>query len=299
MKTICILNPTAGRGKTEEKWKNCREILNRRGVEVTTVVTSRSGDAAKLAQAAVSEGFETIIVAGGDGTINEVIRSVADTKVNVAIAPLGTGNDLARGMGLPLDELKWAQSFSSLRSIKIDLGVVNGHHFANQAGFGFDAQVAQKINSGIGFLRGKVAYLAAIAICLRSFEAVDVEITVDGNVMQKRVLLTSFANSPFVGGGLMTAPMANPCDGYLDLFILEAISRREFLKSFPLILRGAHVNHPAVSFYKGKIFSVCAASKQYVHVDGEIHEADKLEVMVKPKCLNLLVPPECLTTFQS
>lgn len=150
--------------------------------------------------------------------------------------------------------------------------------------------MAQKINSGIGFLRGKAAYLAAIAICLRDFEAVDVEITVDGTVMQKKVLLTSFANSPFVGGGLMTVPMADPCDGQLVLFILEAVSRQEFLKSFPLILKGAHVNHPAVSFHRGRHFSVKAAAKQYVHVDGEIQEADSLEVLVKPKCLNLLVP---------
>lgn len=84
MKTVCILNPTAGRGKAEAKWQLCRKLLKERGLEVNTLVTSSRGDAAKLAEKAIAERIEIIIVAGGDGTINEVIGVAAETDVKLA-----------------------------------------------------------------------------------------------------------------------------------------------------------------------------------------------------------------------
>lgn len=287
---ICVLNPIAGRGKAKKKWEVCRQALQRRGINVETLVTSAPGDAAILGKKAIQDGAKTIIVAGGDGTVSEVVEAAVGGEVNIAIAPFGTGNDLARGMQLPFGEQKWADDFPSFQPQKSDLGLVNGRYFANQVGLGFDARAAHKINCGLGFLTGSAAYLAAIASCLWTFEDVDVEIRVDGTILQKKVLLVSFANSPFVGGGLMTVPAADPCDGYLDLFILEKVSRLEFIKAFPLIFNGAHVNHPAVSFYRGRSFSVRAAVEQYVHLDGEIFKGKSLAVHIKPGCVNFLVP---------
>lgn len=290
MGIICILNPTAGRGRAKKKWEACRQVLETNGIKVQTITTSGFGDAADFARSAVKNGVETIIVAGGDGTVNEVIGAVAESEVKVAIAPFGTGNDLARGLQIPLDEKEWTNLFPAYRVQKVDLGVVNGRYFANQVGLGFDAQVAHKVNSRDGLLAGKLAYLAAIVSCLKEFKGVEVEIEFDGKTLYKKVMLASFANSPFAGGGLMMVPTAEPTDGCLDLFILEEISRIELIKSFHLILKGKHALHPAVKFYRSSSFSLRSSEEQYIHIDGETQKAKNLDIVIKPNSINLLVP---------
>ncbi len=290
MEVICILNPAAGRGKAVMEWEKARKSLYEQGIETKTLVTTGPGDAVRLTKHTVSKGTEIIMVAGGDGTIGEVAGAVAGTDMKIAIVPCGTGNDLARSLGLPLTSDDYGQRFSSFVVRKIDLGVIDGGYFANAVGFGFDARVAYKANSRVGFLQGKIAYLAAVAICMWELTPVEVEIKVDGNVINKKVLLAAFANGPTVGGGLPIAPMAVLDDGFLDLVVLEAIPRLEFVKSFPLLLNGNHVNHPAVSLYRGKRFSLRSETRQYVHIDGEIQQKDRMELFIQPQSLNVLVP---------
>ena len=292
MKAVCILNPAAGRGTAGKRWKLAQEDLARQGVEVETVATRGAGDAAREAAEAIASGFQTIIVAGGDGTIGEVAGAAAGTEARVALAPFGTGNDLAAGLGIPLAGVECIKDFDRFVAKRIDLGVMNGRRFANMAGLGFDARVASKINTGLGRLKGTPAYLLAIAACLWDLNTAEVEIRVeDGEPIRKRVLMVSFANNKNTGGGLKVAPGAVLDDGCLDLFILEEISRLEFLKSFRLLLAGTHGKHRAVSFYRGKRFSLNCKTAQYIHVDGEVATASHLEVYVEPGRLNLLVPP--------
>ena len=291
MKTICILNPAAGRGSAPNRWNKSRQYLNSQGVKTETFITSGPGDAARLAEQALSRGAHTIIVAGGDGTISEVAGAAAGSEAKIAVAPFGTGNDFAKGMGIPERGVDWVRDFNSFTTRKLDLGVLNGRYFVNQAGFGFDARVGNRVNTGIGFLTGKPAYLAAVVSCLWDLKAVETEISIDGTTLQKKVVLITFANSMFVGGGLKLAPTAVPDDGFLDLVIIEEISRLELLKSLPMIFNGSHFKHPAVTMLRGRRFCLSSQEPEYVHTDGEIHQTDHMEVTIRPQSLNLLLAP--------
>ncbi len=290
MEIICILNPAAGRETAPRLWKQARKNLAARGCVIDTLTTTGPGDAARLAKQVIAQGAGTIIAAGGDGTVNEITGAAAGTEVKVALAPFGTGNDLARGLGIPRRSLEWAERFPSFGVRKLDLGMVNGRYFVNQAGFGFDARVGHKVNTGVGFLTGKPAYLAAVASCLRDLSPVGAEISVDGSTICQKVIMAAFANNVFIGGGLRLAPSAIPDDGMLDLIVIGEISRLELLKAFPMLFSGSHINHPAVSVRRGKNFSLHSERPEYAHTDGEIHKTDRLEVSIKPGSLNFLVP---------
>ncbi|WP_418791955.1 diacylglycerol/lipid kinase family protein [Phosphitispora sp. TUW77] len=290
MEVVCILNPAAGRGSAPRKWKQVMGNLAGREFKIETLTTTGPGDAARLAKQVIAQGARIIIAAGGDGTVNEVAGAAAGSDVKVALAPFGTGNDLARGLSIPRRTSDWADSFPSFAVRKLDLGLVNGKYFINQAGFGFDARVGHKVNTGIGFLTGKPAYLAAVASCLRDLSPVETELLVDGVTIHQKVILAAFANNVFIGGGLKLAPSAIPDDGLLDLIVIGDISRLELLKSFPMLFSGSHIKHPAVSMWRGKTFSLNSDRREYGHIDGEIYETDLLEINIKPGCLNFLVP---------
>ena len=291
MEAVCILNPAAGRGTAPHKWKQARNDLAGRGRTIDTLTTTGPGDAARLARQVIAQGADTIIAAGGDGTLNEIAGAAAGSEVKVALAPFGTGNDLARGLGIPRRSAEWAAGFPAFAARQLDLGMVNGRCFVNQAGFGFDARVGHKVNTGVGFLTGKPAYLAAVVSCLKDLSPVEAEIVVDGVCINQKVILAAFANSVFIGGGLRLAPPAIPDDEMLDLIVIGGISRLELLKAFPMLFSGSHTNHPAVSVWRGKNFSLHSDRPEYAHRDGEIYKTDRLEVSIKPGSLKFLAPP--------
>jgi len=292
MKTHVIINFRAGRNRTRQLWPQVKSALQKTGWQLKECDTQYPGHATVLAAAAVNKGAEQVVVVGGDGTLNEVVNGLAGSSLTLGLIPTGTGNDFARTVGVSLDPLQAVLQLYTGKVRPIDLGKVGERYFLNACGIGFDARVAHLINEGFHRFTGKPAYLLAAARVFLTFRPLPVTIVVDGSVMEKKVLLVAVTNARYYGGGIKISPEALVDDGKLDICIVEDLSRAQFLKNFPSIYYGGHVNHPKVSLLRGKTIDISGDERLYAHVDGEANGRLPLSYRVVPAILPFVIPGE-------
>lgn len=233
-----------------------------------------------------------VVAAGGDGTIHAVAQGLINTNVPLGILPMGTGNDLARTLGIPSDPVLAAGLLFDHEPLPMDAvrfrcSGSEGYSL-NIAGVGFDATVAQRINDGFRFLRGTTAYLAAVLQCLTTYRPVQLSITFDGETFESDAMLCAVANARFYGGGMQIAPNAKVDDGLIDVVVVGGVSKLEFLRQFPRVFKGTHLSHPAVRSFRGK--SVLIGSNEPIPVlaDGEIVGLTPVEFKVVPGALRVV-----------
>jgi diacylglycerol kinase (ATP) len=255
--------------------------------------TSAAGSGASQAERMAKSGFDVIVAAGGDGTISDVMQGVLGSASALAVLPLGTGNDFARTLGL-LNADDAIAAIARGNRHRIDVGHwrqgTREGHFLNVAGCGFDACVAERINSGVRRLRGQAAYLVAIAQTLRRYECLRLRLEVDGEPMGGPTMLCAIANARSYGGGIRVAPTAELSDGLLDLVLVGEFGRLEFLRSFPLVLRGSHLSHAKVSHRTFKCLTLSSDPPSPFLVDGELLPPGDVDVQVVPSALDVLAP---------
>ena len=272
---LVIVNPAAGGGRAARLVPWLRERLATRP-DVILHVTRRAGDAERAAADAGAEGRDLVVAVGGDGTVQEVVNGVmaAGGRSRVGIVPVGTGNDLARSLGLPRDPAAaWTVAIGR-GARPIDLLLATGgdgrrRWFGSAGGIGFDAQVAAAMATPSGWQRGRAGYLLATLAELRRFENRRVELTIDGIATTPRVLFVAIANGEFYGGGMRIAPGAAVDDGMLDLCIVGDISRLTALRQLANLYRGTHVRHPQVELRRGRSVVISGDAGTLVHLDGE------------------------------
>jgi diacylglycerol kinase (ATP) len=231
-----------------------------------------------------------VIAAGGDGTLHGVVNGVVGGSATVAQIPLGTGNDFARAVGIPIRPAEAAGVLASGRAALVDLGRVGNRLFINAAGCGFDAAVAERVNRGFRSLGGASAYIAAVIATLFRYRATAMTITVDGQSIARRAMLCAVANGTGYGGGMRIAPEARWDDGLLDVCIVAECSRIEFLRAFPQVFRGVHTHHPKVQMLRGKRVTVESDPPVGVLVDGEIAGTTPVILETVPGAIRFVVP---------
>jgi YegS/Rv2252/BmrU family lipid kinase len=247
--TLVIVNPTAGRGRALAVWERARSALGETA-NVEYAITSRPGEATVLARAAAERGCGRVVAVGGDGTVLEVANALVHRETAMAIVPAGTGNDTAANLGIPRDPIQAARL--SLRGVPraIDAGEVDSGtkrtYFVNIAGFGFDAEVAARVNRMHRLVGGTVPYVVGVLGTLASFRAPPMRLLVDGQLYSQRVFLAAVGNGPSYGGGMRVVPEAVPDDGELDVCVIGHVSRLDVLKLVPRMYSGGHRSHPAV-----------------------------------------------------
>lgn len=289
-----IVNPTSGRERaTEYAWAICTRLREQYDA-VEIVLTLGDGDARRAAMRAVEDGCSTIFVAGGDGTLNEAVNGVAAAdaldRVTFGIVPLGTGNDFAAALGIPLEVEEALQVLLAGRTVAVDLGRVNDRLFLNTSGGGFIAEVSLAVTPGLKTIAGRLAYLVGGAHALLEYEPVRATVIAQPGNVRVGLGLYTFAvcNSRLIGGGRLIAPEAAIDDGMLDVCLIESMSTFEFVGLARRVAGGDHVNDPRVRYLQATSVVVEFDRDIRINTDGEVFEARRCEYSVLPRAATFL-----------
>ena len=289
-----IINPISGGVRPETaraRAELASAIVDRHGDPAQVFVTERAGHAREIAKAAVTRGARLVMAWGGDGTINEVASALAFGDVPLGIVPAGSGNGLARQLGIGRSPAQAIQRAISAEPRAIDVGEAGDRMFVNLAGIGFDAHIATRFNQH-GGRRGLRTYARLSAGALLSYVPAIYTIACDAESAGPcvRAVLITVANSPEFGNGAIIAPGARVDDGLLDLVVIQERSRLRTVAQLPRLFRGTVDRAPECSIRK--ITRVTIESDQPIvyHVDGEpVAGGTSLRIRVHPGALYVAV----------
>jgi diacylglycerol kinase (ATP) len=240
---------------------------------VRTVVGTDAGDALARARAAVADGTGALIAVGGDGLVNLALQAVVGTGTPLGLIAVGTGNDFARALGMPLREpaaagRMIADALKSGRVRDVDLGRAGDRWFATVLASGFDSRVNDRGNRmrlGAGRFRYDLAMIAELA----AFRPFPYRVTLDGGeVREVEATLVAVGNGPSYGGGMRICPGADLTDGLFDVTVVGDVGRGTLLRLFPTVYRGTHVDHPDVTVVRAARVEL-AAEGITGYADGE------------------------------
>lgn len=291
---LLIVNPSSGRERGVEHADEIAEGLRRVFGVVDVVKTAGDDDAERAARTYASSGGERLFVGGGDGTVNEALNGVASTgrlgSVTFGIIPLGTGNDFAAALGIPLEIPAALDTLLAGRALDVDVGVVNDRHFLNTSGGGFIAEVSVAVTPQLKTIAGRLAYLIGGAQALMEYGPVRATVTAEPGGFRMGLGLHTFAvcNSRLIGGGRLIAPEAIIDDGLLDLCLIEAMGSVEFLTLARKVADGDHVEDPRVRYVQASSIVIDLDRETTINTDGEVLSATRCEYSVLPRAATLL-----------
>lgn len=286
---VVIYNPTAGRGTGAQLFAEAQRLL---GKNFEWIPTRRPGHAEELAKEAATR-YKLIVAMGGDGTVGDVCRGIVGADATLGILPVGTGNDLARNLGLKLELAESVATILGGAVRKIDVGTINGKTFINNCGTGFDAQVMKTMNTKVRHLKGYPAFLWAILQTLPTYQPFTLTMEYENaegvQRFTEKALLVSALNGKMYGGGMIAAPFAEMDDGHLDVLVISAVSKFALLPLIGQVRAGNHLTHPAVKMLKVRKFSMQTIPPQPINIDGDVSGLTPAIVEVKPNCLKVMV----------
>jgi YegS/Rv2252/BmrU family lipid kinase len=290
-----IINPISGGVRPDgarARAELASAIVDRHGNAAEVFVTERAGHAKELAKAAVARGASLVMAWGGDGTINEVASALAFGDVPLGIVPAGSGNGLARQLGIsrkPAEAIKQAIGAEPRR---IDVGEMEDRLFVNVAGIGFDAYVAWKFDEAGTGRRGLATYASISSRALLSYVPATYTIRTDEGekCSPVRAVMLTVANGPEFGNGAIIAPGARVDDGRLDLVLIEETSRLRTVVQLPHLFQGTINRAKGCSIRQISKATIESDLPMKFHVDGEpVSGGTSLRVRVHPGALSVSV----------
>ncbi len=295
MHAAIIINPVAG-GRRRSLLAADRVALVERalathGMSGTVVLTQAPGHGKELARQAVAAGHSPIVAWGGDGTINEVASQLVRTGIPLGIVRAGSGNGLARELGIPASPDRAIAIAFAGRDRVVDVGEIDGRPFLNIAGIGFDAAMAFEFNRLGGEHRGPLRYTYQVLRAAFAYQGMHYVVETDGRRMEPHALVIAIANLAQYGANVVIAPGAKPDDGLLDVVTVEKRGTLGRLGLAPRVFDRTIHKAPGVTMVSTTRVVVRAATPMVFHVDGEPHEAGTtLEARVLPGALIVRVP---------
>jgi YegS/Rv2252/BmrU family lipid kinase len=283
-RTLVIVNPKSRGGATGRRWPAIEAKLRDALGAIEIERTRGPRDAERIAREGVRAGAEVVIAAGGDGTTSEVVAGILGAGLggyaDLALLPLGTGGDLARGLGLAgtLDDA--IARIASGKSRPIDAGRAkfttrDGRevttHFVNVASFGVSGLVTQLVNDAPKTFGGRVSFFLGTVRAIARWRAVPVTIRLDDVIVHEGALhLAAVANGRYFGGGMHVAPEARFDDGVFDLVVFRGDGGKgRLLRKFPLIYSGRHLALDEVTQHRGVVVEASSSADLWLEIDGE------------------------------
>ncbi|MEU8271388.1 YegS/Rv2252/BmrU family lipid kinase [Sphaerisporangium sp. NPDC049002] len=287
---VVLVNPAARGGRTLRLLDPVVRRLRAGDRPVSVIVGTSAQDALERACTAVAEGPEALVAFGGDGLVHLAVQAVAGTDVPLGIIPAGTGNDIADALGIPKrDPLAAAGIVAAGETRVVDAARVGEDEwFAGVVACGFDSKVNERANQ-LTRPPGMAKYLLAMAQELRSFVPIPFTITLDGEVVEQEAMMVAVGNTRSYGAGMRVCPDAVPDDGLLDVLIVGRLPKAAFLRTFPRVYRGTHLDHPAVTLRRARTVTVDAPGI-VAYADGERVGPLPLTCTVRPGALRVLAP---------
>lgn len=271
-KARLIYNPTSGREEMKRRLADILQRLDSAGIETSCHATTGEGDATLAAAEAVERGYDLIIAAGGDGTLNEVINGMAE-KENIpplGVFPLGTTNDFARALGIPKNWEDYCDLVIRNETRPIDLGKANDRYFINIAGGGTLTELTYEVPSKLKTMIGQLAYYLKGLEKMVSLTPQELIIKASGQeTIHDEFMVFLIANSNSVGGFEKLAPGASIDDGLFDVIALRKCNLAEFVRVVSLALRGEHINDKKVIHFRTDYMEVVSPGPVMLNLDGE------------------------------
>lgn len=292
-RVVIIVNPISGTGGRRRlaarRIAHARAMVASRKLEAAVLVSETAGHAPVLAREALAGGASLIVAWGGDGTMNEVASQVAFRDASFAIIPSGSGNGLARELGIPCHAERAFDVALSATERVIDAGEIDGRLFFNLAGVGLDARVAHRFADG-GGRRGFARYIEIAVQEMISRRSGEYTLTVDGAASTRRAALVAIANGRQYGNGAVIAPQACLDDGLLDVVVVDDRAAWMAIAQMPMVFAGRIARVPGVAMLRARDVTLAAGAPMPYHVDGEPRcGGTTIRARVRPRALRVRV----------
>lgn len=297
MNIVVLVNPTSGRGRGAAAAEAAARRLRARGVEPRVLTGGSAGEMRRLAVEAVRDRPDALAVVGGDGTLSLIIDDVLGSGVPVLLVPAGTGNDLARGLGLPHGSPEHAAAAIDAAldgaARLVDVGEAEcgerRMRFLTIGAIGLDARVAERTNR-LRWPRGPLRYYLALAIELARLTAIPFEVGVDGGPPRRMPgILIAVGNTRSYGGGIPMCPDAELDDGRFDVTHVAPIGLPHLLRIFPLLLQSRHSERAEATLLRAATVEVSGPGL-VVYADGERVGEGSVRFRMRPERLPVLAP---------
>lgn len=294
MRIKLIVNPASGQETAIGHLPAINARLREAG-DVDIVLTTGEGDGVEAGRRAALEGYDRVFVAGGDGTLNEVLNGLAQVDgalgaVVLAVVPLGTGNDFATAIGVPASPEDAVDALLGGAVAPVDVGRVNDRCFLNISAGGFIADVSDAVNPQLKTVLGKLAYLIGGAQVLLDYEPVSARVANAATVTKASLLAFAVCNSRLIGGGRLIAPHAIVDDGWLDVCLIHAMPTLEFVALLRRVSSGDHVDDDRVTYFRTQQLELAFDRTVRINTDGQVLEADRCRYEVLPGAARVLLP---------
>jgi diacylglycerol kinase (ATP) len=303
MKTVAIVNPTAGYRRARRVWPRLLASAGEPGANVATWWTERPGHAEILAARARREGFDRVVAVGGDGTLLEVVNGLwwepRMPLPSVGVVPFGTGCDYVRSFDLGSTRRDQVMTALGQATLTVSLGLVRlqgfdgqprQRVFVNVLGLGFDARVINGFRQQRLRLPGRTAYFLSGFRELRRLTQHRITAELDGRGLSTAAMLVAIGLGCYFGGGLMITPGASPQAGHFHVVLAPKLTRLELVAIFPRLYAGKHLDHPRIQADYAAHIKINADPPADVEAEGELEGTTPLTVTIIPQALRIAAP---------
>ena len=286
-KALFIINPISGGKKKDGVPELIDKHLDKSVLKPVIVFTDGVAHAKQIAHEAAGK-FDMVVAVGGDGTVNEVASAIVGSNAILGIVPFGSGNGLARFLGIPMDTAKAIETLSTGKWITMDSGRVNGQPFFNMAGMGFDAHISEVFSHNKK--RGFITYIKSSIKEVISYKPQVYHLNIDGKDYRREAFMLSFANSSQYGNDAHISPTASVQDGLLDVCVIKPFPLWRFFEMGIRMMRKTTDKTKYVEIIKGERILVKRSEPGPLHLDGEPQMAGvDAEIVLVPHSLKVIV----------